>query len=45
MLDPFEATAFVATEVFPRKEEDGVNALAAVAKVARATRENCILIV
>jgi hypothetical protein len=43
MLDPFDATALVETEVFPMKEEDGVNALAAVAKVARATIENFIL--
>jgi len=44
MVDPFEATAFWATELFPRKDEVGVNALAAVTKVARAAIENFIVL-
>jgi len=43
MLDPLEAVACVETEVFPMKEEVGVNALAAVAQVARAAMVNFIL--
>jgi len=44
MLDPLEETALREAELFPRKEEVGVKALAAVANVARATMENFMIV-